>query len=536
MTEQGSGPDTDLSFDPRDPYFPVPGCEVRFAVQVFTSVDGYGLDPASTTAGADGSVRCTRFALLGQQRVAGAGEVDVALARGGDALVWSISVRHEEPVKAVKLLLGGLPRDGWWAPNTGREPLGGRFQIEYPGPQWATPWAASGRISLSVRDPSVRRKTLHVDQPPYADGPVVELVHRPAAAERTPTCHVPPVRLRETGPEADPEVGTGIDLDEHLAFTEGAHGLVPWESRTDVPGWLRETSLVVTLHGQHWTGHVFNTFPRMAEALRFVARHIEPRRVLVYLPGWEGRYYYEYPRYEPGADLGGPAGFRALVQEAHELGFRLMPMFGGNGANAAQYPRWRWAALRNETDRYVELLNRPDWDGDRTGEGDQVFLNPGEPGFRAHLRESISAVVRNFGVDAAFLDTAGYWVDDPRHDLLDGYRRLAAELRERHPGLLLAAEGWWDALSAVFPLSQQWLGVDRDLRAPRVLTRYARTTGHLAEGTPGPGSTGVHERGFLSRPPDVAREGHLPVVGFVEDTLSEHADEVVAVCRWARSR
>lgn len=518
-------PDTDLSFDPRDPYFPVRGSHVRWAVQVFTAVNGYGLDPASGQP-RGGGVRA-RCAQLGQQRSA-PGEVDVSVDLDGGAVVWSVRVRHEEPVKAVKLLLAGLPADGWWAPNTGPAALGAPFRLDYPGPSWATPWAAADGVCLSVRDRQVRRTTLRVGRPPRSDHPTVEVLHRPAAADRAATCEVPPIRLRET---ADPQP----DLDEHLSFVERAHGLVPWERRTDVPGWLRETALVVTLHGQHWTGHVFNTFPRMAEALRFVSQHIEPRRVLAFLPGWEGRYYYDYPRYAPGADLGGPAGFDALVRQAHELGFRIMPMFGGSGANAAQYPRWREAALRNDTGRYVELINRPDWDGDRAPEGDQVFCSPGEPGFRALLRESVSKVVRDHGVDAALLDTAGYWTDDPRHPVLDGYRRLAAELRERHPGLLLAAEGWWDALSAVFPLSQQWLGADREMRAPRVLTRYARTTGHLAEGTPG-GSTGVHERGFLPPAPEVPLDGHLPVLGFVADTLPRHAEEVAAVCRRAATR
>src|SRR5690606_34449915 len=83
------------------------------------------------------------------------------------------------------------------------------------------------------------------------------------------------------------------------------------------------------------------------------------------------------------------------------------------------------------------------------------------------------------------------------------------------------------------PAVQQWLGVDRDLRKPWVLTDYARTTGHLAEGTPGPGSTGVHEKGFLPRPPDVARPGHIPVLGFADTTLEQHAEEVAEICRWA---
>lgn len=538
--------DTDLSFDPRDPYFPAPGdAGPRWAVQVFTETNGYGLDASSarlTERSAETvHLRCDRYALLGQQRVVEAGEADIVVRRDAGSWEWSITARHDEPIKAVKLLVKGLPpaalRAGWWAPNTGARTAHGvdgtRFQLEYPGPDWATPWIAAGdeehRLTLSVRDDQVRRQILHVNQPPYSDEPIVELVHVPSAAARSANYRVPPIRVH---PDASGRA-VETDLDEHLSFVEAARGLVPWSSRTDRPEWLEDIALVVTLHGRHWTGYVFNTFERMAEALRFVARHIEPTRVLAYLPGWEGRYYYDYPRYEPSPELGGPEGFAELVATARELGTRVMPMFGGNGANAVRYPEWPRAAFRNDTDRYVELLNRPDWDGDRVGEGDQVFLNPGEPGFRRHLAESISAIVREFGVDAAFLDTAGYWFNDPRHDLLDGYRRLAEDLHHRHPELLLAAEGWWDGLSALFPLSQQWHSVDRDLRESRVLTRYARTTGHLAEGTPGRGSTGVHEKGFAPRPPDVAREGHVPVVGIVDDTLTEQPEEVAAICRWA---
>lgn len=524
--------DSDLSFDPRDPYFPLPGCGIRWAVQIFTADNGYGLDAGAVHADSRG-VRADRLALLGQQRPVEGG-ADVVLHRDGDRFEWSISVHCAEPVKAVKLLIAGLPgatRAGWWTASTARGQLHGadgrRFQLEYPGPDWATPWAASGDLALSVRDPLVRRQILHVDRPPYAEGPIAELVHVAPATERARSYRVPPILL-STAVSAPAD-----DFAAHLSFVERAHGLSRWEDRADVPSWLRGIALVVTLHGQHWTGHVFNTFREMAEALRFITGHIDGHRVLAYLPGWEGRYYHDYPRYRPGGDLGGAAGFSELVATARELGARLMPMFGGHGANVVRYPDWERAVLRNDTDRYVELINRPDWDSDRQGEGDQVFLNPAEPQFRAHLVESVSAVVEEFGVDAAFFDTLGYWVNDPRRDLFAGYRLLAGELRARHPGLLLAAEGWWDALCGLFPLSQQWFGVPRDLRMPGVLTRYARTTGHLASGTPGRGSTGVHEKGFVPRPPDVALPGHIPVLSIVDDTLPAHAAEVAAIANWA---
>ena len=519
--------DADLSFDPRDPFFPLCG-GIRWAVQVFTTDGGYGLDAGSAQVH-DGGVRADRLALLGQQRTVEGG-AEVVLHRAGERVEWSISVHCPEPIKAVKLLLTGLPAAEWWTPATarGQRHGPGRFQLEYPGPDWPTPWAACGDVALSVRDPLVRRQILHVHQPAHAAEPIAELVHVAPASERSRSYRVPPILLSRNG-SAD-------SLGAHMSFVEESRGLVPWERRADVPAWLREIALVVTLHGQHWTGHVFNSFRDMAEALRFVAGHIDGRRVLAYLPGWEGRYYHDYPHYRPGADLGGTAGFSELAGVARELGVRLMPMFGGHGANVARYPDWPEAVLRNDTDRYVELINRPDWDSDRQGEGDQVFLNPAEPRFRAHLVESVSAVVEEFGVDAAFFDTLGYWVDDPRRDVFTGYRQLVAELRARHPELLLACEGWWDALSGLFPLSQQWFGVPRDVQRPEVLTRYARTTGHLGTGAPGLGSTGVHEKGFAPAPPAPALPGHIPVLSIVDDTLPAHAAEAATLIHQAAHR
>jgi hypothetical protein len=401
----------------------------------------------------------------------------------------------------------------------------------YPSQEWMTPWACVGAepvaYTISVRDSDVRTKRLHVSQPPYVDEPIVEITHQQRAGSRSEHCVAPEIRLTKA-PTAD---AIESDFHKHLAAVEASYGLTTWPERGDVPDWLKEIRLVVTLHGQHWTGYVFNTFSEMEAALRLVANEIDGRHVLAYLPGWEGRYYHVYPLYEPGPDLGGAEGFRSLIATAHELGIHVMPMFGAHGANIAMYPDWQTAAIRNDTDRYLALLNAPDWDGDRAAEGDQIFLNPGEPGFGDHLAEQIANVVEQYGVDAVFLDTASFWFDDPRYDQLRGYERLLRSVREQRPDLVVACEGWFDAMLAMFPLAQQWLGVDRDFRYPELLTRYARTTGHLAEGAPGAGSTGVHEGGFRARAAEEPIAGHIPSVSVVDDTLTTHAAELAAFCR-----
>jgi hypothetical protein len=535
-------PSADFSFDPRDPWFEIPGWSLSFAVQIFSTDNCYVVDPESadvvTTAG-ELTLTVGGLARAGRQERA-PGELRVSVALREEQLSFALEAVHPEGVKAVKLLLRGFPQGasdrGWWSATSGRdEPNAGRggerFQWTYPSQEWMTPWACVGAapeaFTVSVRDSEVRTKRLHVSQPPYASEQIVEIVHQQRAGARSEACVVPEIRVRNVTTEAE----LAADLQEHLASLEESYGLTPWPDRVDVPDWLEEIDLVVTLHGQHWTGYVFNSFAEMATALRVVASEIDGRRVLAYLPGWEGRYYHVYPRYEPGPDLGGPEGFRALIATAHELGIRVMPMFGAHGANVSMYADWQVAAIRNDTDRYLALLNAPDWDGDRAGEGDQIFLNPGEPGFGDHLVGQIAATVECYGIDAVFLDTAAFWFDDPRYDQMLGYERLLTSLRARHPELVVACEGWFDAMLALFPLAQQWLGVDRDFRHPELLTRYARTTGHLAEGAPGAGSTGVHEEGFRARRAGRRIAGHIPSISVVDDTLSRHVAELSAFCR-----
>ena len=553
----------DLSYDPRDPFFDIPGLPgAQWGLQVFTTRNLYGLDPDRvqiTVEGGDVHLLCDGLSWGGQQHRA-EGRVEAHLSCQDGAWSWRISARHAEPLKVVKLMLRGLPEEalsqGWWQPTSavgdpqalrtdfGAEHINAANEVcrtsrlkplrwRYPWPEWLTPWACAGEVDsstfvcVSVRDPEVRAKRLYVHQPPYNDGqPVVELIFEEDAARWRGAIETPALRLCVCKTFTDVEA----DFEKHLAFLEAAYGLLPWETRPDVPDWMRNIRLVLNLHGQHWTGYVFNTFDRMAEAVRLVAQHIPGDQVLAYIPGWEGRYYYAYPNYRPGPDLGGEAAFRRLLATARELGVKVMPMFGMHGTNVQVYPDWERSAFRSRTNSYVKLVNCPDWDTDRTGEEDQVFLNPGEPTFRNHLLEQVSAVVRDYDVPGVFLDTSACWFNDPRFNLFEGYRLLVDELHRRHPDLLIAGEGWWDGLLGVLPVNQSWLGVNRQYRLPQLMTRYARALGHLAEGAPGPASTGVHERGFTYSPMPAPTPGHIRALGIVDDTLEKYREELIASC------
>jgi hypothetical protein len=269
----------------------------------------------------------------------------------------------------------------------------------------------------------------------------------------------------------------------------------------------------------------------MAEVLETVCEEIPGERILAYLPGWEGRYYWQYPIYGPGEDLGGEEGFARLVEVARALGVHLMPMFGANGANVMRYPEWEHAAFRSASNRYVALVNTPDWDNDRFGEDEQIFLNPGQPDFQRHLVDQVSKVVDKFGIEGVFLDTSACWFDDPRYDVYCGYLDLVGEIRRRHPELLVCGEGWYDALLAVFPLNQTWIDMTEPARLDSLPMRYSRVLGHLNYGAPGTGSTGVHEGGTHPVSVPFRRHGFVPALPVTDDTFTRHRDAALAFCR-----
>ncbi|WP_030908309.1 hypothetical protein [Streptosporangium amethystogenes] len=112
-----------------------------------------------------------------------------------------------------------------------------------------------------------------------------------------------------------------------------------------------------------------------------------------------------------------------------------------------------------------------------------------------------------------------------------GYRDLVAELRRRHPGLLVCGEGWYDALLAIFPMNQTWLDMAAPPRFDELPMRYARVLGHLLDGAPGAGSTGVHEGGTRPLGLPLRVDGYVPVLSIVDDTFPKHHDAVRAFCR-----
>ncbi len=507
------------SFDFGDPIFDCFG--LRVSAQLVTTENLYGIDPDRVRIEReDRRVRITARGLRcagGQQTAAGSLALEVEDA-GSDRVRMRVSATARETIRCTKVLLRDLdPALATSTDGASFAPVGDHGELFCYPMRLPTPllWLRAGDALFALRaeDLRVREKRFALYRERVGDlagRGAAELIHEEEATCFSTTIETPDFIVDRGGDARASEA-------EHVAFVERAFGLQRFAERSDVPAWALDLALVVVLHGMHWSGRVFLDYAAMLEVLRFVAARIAPRRVLAYLPGWEGRYYWQYGEYRAEPRLGGDVGFAKLCDGARALGIHLMPMFGANCVNA-WLPRFRAldasAYLKSATGNRFHG-NTPDWDLSRAHDtGWQAWLNPGYPGWQGELAGQIESLATRFGFDAVFLDTTEVWTNDPDHAVADGYRALAQRLHASIPNLLLGGEYDYDALLGCFALFQRawWT------QAPAWTQRYVQRFAHLCEGEP-EGRTGVHEFGVWKPGSVAAAPGLLATIAFQDGTL-----------------
>lgn len=524
------------SFDTCDPLFAFDGWQLSF--QVITLENTYGLNPARTTITRQGEswrLVCDELSWAGQQRRAPGGLV--ALIRRADGgLRLSITADAATTIRCVKILLRDLPTLHTLDLLDHPEPVpeAGTL-LRYPNylrlPLLFVQHDA-GTIGVRCEDAQGRAKRFAV----YAErfGPLagryaVELIHEEDARFFAPHVELP-----------DWVIAPAPDLDAfreaQLAFAEAQMGLKPWERRGDVPAWARRISLVLTIHCMHWTGYTFNTYEDARAIIRHVTDRLPGEHVLALLPGWEGRYYWQYGDYRPEPLLGGVEGFARLADEAQARGVHLMPFFGVTCANAWTTPGFEklgaTSRMKSPT-RTVYVGNRPDWDLSRGRDTTwQAWLNIGAPLWRAELQRQIQRTLDSYDLDAVFLDCPEVWTNDPDYNLREGLHALVRDLRAARPNLLVTGEDWWDGILDVLPMCQttrKWRPV------PAWAGRYARFFEHIADSEPSRGSTGVFESGFAPYEPLPPEPHYIPTIAFVDGTLERAPQAVDAMIERARA-
>ncbi len=529
------------SFNNQDPVLHALG--LSFSVQITTagpdentlSLQAGSLQTTGNTESA--TVRATALTTAGQQQVV-AGTCEVRLKRRGQAVGVSMTASvNKEPVRAIKLILHGLPagRVGFtsWESVENLAPVPVEsLALSYPSYQGGAPvWflAVDGEhgISFSSLDVSPRPRRF-VAAPAENGSTRLELVMEEDARHWTNSFTTPEWEIRHN-----------TTLDEAIAartqLLETEAGMRPWDRRTDVPDWVRSLGLVVCLHGMHWSGYIFQDYAAMRASVEWVTARIPGKHVLFFVAGWEGRYYRCYGNSVPHPRMGGDAGFRALVASIHRSGAHIMPMYAGNAAmpgtpGFASYApdshfhadgNLGWTPMRGYTTDWMTVRG-----SDTEG---SAWLNPGAPGWGGHLTDQVRATVRDFGVDGAFFDTQPSTENDRVHQPMEGLRTIVGNLREEHPNLMIATESWLDTSFAFLHAGQT------PAAYKNWSSRYGRRWAHLAMGEPSRGSSGVHELGICEYNfEQVMTLFDWPTLALVDTTLQDAPGKAERVIDYAK--
>ena len=527
-----------FSFD-----FPEPAIvfgDHRFSFLVFTDENTYGLDRSRMRATGTSEaleLTCDEFVWAGGQERA-PGKLRAAFSRRDATVEWHITVEMDRPIKSVTTVIRDVPR--------GRISVGGGQLVDtkdgdllagYPFgagdlhnfdvTSMTTPVAiveAGDRDFryLTTLDNLVRPKRYYFQAGERAFR--IEAVYEHDAWRNDRRLEVPGWRLGRA-PSLDEAVAA------HMQHVEQAFALQPWESRADVPDWMRTIALVTTLHGMHYTGFIFNDYARQLESLRWIATQIPAERVLVFLSAWDGRYYWDYPNYAVPSRMGGETAFRRLIAEAQRLGFKMMPMFGANAANRRQ-PVWPAIAggATYKIDGDLYNVNWVDWNNDRHQDGWLTYMNLGADTWRNHLEGRIAEIIERFGIDAYFLDIVGGHVNSTTGDMHAGTKRLVDNLRSKYPTVACVGEMPYDALHGFIPMYQAGAG--------QRWRKYSRFFQHLSAPAAGRGSSGVHEWGFshLDRDTLGLSPAAIPTLQIVDDTFTRYREVVATIIARAKAR
>ena len=442
-----------------------------------------------------------------------------------------------ENVRTVKVCLhrlasGRVFQTGWQVAPNGQPANADGVTINYPAytggmPVWLLGDQQRG-IAFSSVDVTTAPKRFGAQ---LRDGGVtVELIAEQAAQRLASRFEVPIWEIRR-------DVSLKGAIDNRLARLENSTRLKRWQDRADVAPWARDIDLVVTLHGMHWSGYIFNDYARMLQAVNWITDRVPGKRVMFFLAGWEGRYYRTYGASAADERMGGADGLHKLVQGIHARGARVMAMYAGNASDerlaefAAYGPQSGFKSLPGAMDWTDMRGYQVDWNEMRAGITGMGWLNPGAPAWRDHLIRQDGDLNATYGFDGRFFGSLPNVNNDYLHDPLQGLTEIADGLRDRKPDLLLATETWYDLSLGVIPMSQTPDG------PYNWSDRYQQRFAHVSLGEPSRGSTGVHE---LGRVPynlaDLLRSFSLPTLGVVADTLEKAPKTVEAVLAAARQR
>jgi len=491
----------------------------------------YSPDPALSTVETtpQGAVlQAGGLSWAGGQRTARGG-ITLRITRAEDGILQITGKGHAdgELGRALVLLVRGLPIQRLISESDNMPDAPLAEKKDAPILTWPSRSATMPLVMIDCKDQSeafalsrdskVRFKGFSAFYDHNLGEPVLVLSHHEDARHRTCGIELPVW-----------EIGRGIARGKVLARRiedlERHFGMRPFEQHPERQ-WVNDISVIVNLHGVHSTGYVFLTYAQQADALRKVCKTIPGKQVLAFLPAWEGRYYTFSQEYAAAEELGGEQGLLDLVDTAHGLGVRVIPMLDGPNLATENYLRKNdLMDARLQTEYGVPIpQDWEDWNSDLKAEQLGWIVNFGHPGFCRKMVDLASGLIDRYHFDGIFLDGAIRWQNCPDYSPYEGLRTWSQEMLKRHPDTLLMGEDGYDLLWDLFGLfatSMQPLGIEQ------LMLRYTRQSWYLAYPAPG-GSGGIHEQAWFSPTGNGQLSQYIiPTFSIVDDTLEKHAEEM----------
>lgn len=391
----------------------------------------------------------------------------------------------------------------------------------------------SGRyLYIYSRDNKINRKNFFIKK--TGDFMRVDVVEEQDATTLKNTFRAPSI-----------EVGMVDDIHSFYEmvsnYTKETYGLSDYKDSPIVPNWLEDVHLVVTMHMEAFTGKIFHTYRSALEDIERLTRYIDGKHILVYLAGWEGRYYYKYGNYTPDDRLGGANDLKECIKGLHALGSKVMLMYGMNMVNR------NTSNLSNiiKESEFVTIgggrfhHGSVNWEGAHHYDFSELAqLNIGCKPWADELFRQIKANVDDFDFDGVFLDIAACYVNDKNARLYEGVVEFCDRLRTIKPDFLVSGEGYYDGLSRAMPLFQSghtegWMHY-HDRLDDALFTRFSREFAHLCLGDPSYGSTGVHEQGINTEIQTPIRKAIIPTLSLVDGSLDNGLEKTLEIIEQAK--
>jgi hypothetical protein len=296
----------------------------------------------------------------------------------------------------------------------------GTHQLEYPlawEAQFVLLQGKRGGLLIFAEDNAERFKALHLE---HQRGRFLIGFETRCTAPFEPLTETTSVRWRVHAYEGSWLVGAGF----YRQWAEKTFGLA--EVRAKQPAWVKEVQFVVITDLD-------------AEKLKLLARSVEPRQTLLYVPDWRrDGYDRNYPDYTARA------GFAEQMKQARDLGFRVMlhvNYFGCTPENPA-YKEMQPFHIR---DPFTQALLYWDWQR-ATPPIKFAYVNPAAKTWRQLFVRKMVEVCQQFQPDALHLDQTLCIYNDA-HGVIDGMNMMQGnlalhrELCDALPQVALSGEG-----------------------------------------------------------------------------------------------